>query len=65
MKKNIKYILKLNNPKLDYLMNALNEWWFRIEKEIQHCENEEFDKIVFEKAKYFSKYLAYSCIPMK
>lgn len=28
-------------------------------KEIQHCENEEFDKIVFEKAKCFSKYLAY------
>lgn len=46
-------------------MNTLNEWWFRIEKEIQHCENEEFDKIVFEKAKYFSKYLAYICIPMK
>ena len=28
------HLLKLNNPKLDYLMNTLNEWWFRIEKEI-------------------------------
>ena len=32
MKKNIKHILRLNNTKLDYLINTLNEWWFRTEK---------------------------------